>query len=181
VDLLRRELNKEQPHAAVIPAGISGHKVPDLLARIDRDVINKKATVVFVYIGINDVWHSQTNSGTPIGEYGDGLRKIIRKLREAGAEVVLATPSVIGEKPKGKNPLDGMLEEYAAVSRKVAKEEQITLCDLRTTFLDYLRVFNPKGLEKGILTTDGVHLNKMGNLLVATEAAHALREAILAR
>ena len=181
VDLLRRELNKEQPHAAVIPAGISGHKVPDLLARIDRDVINKKATVVFVYIGINDVWHSQTNSGTPIGEYGDGLRKIIRKLRESGAEVVLATPSVIGEKPKGKNPLDGMLEEYAAVSRKVAKEEQITLCDLRTTFLDYLRVFNPKGLEKGILTTDGVHLNKMGNLLVATEAAHALREAILAR
>ena len=50
VDLLRRELNKEQPHAAIIPAGISGHKVPDLLARIDRDVINKKATVVFVYI-----------------------------------------------------------------------------------------------------------------------------------
>jgi lysophospholipase L1-like esterase/predicted esterase len=181
VDLIRRELKKEQPHAAIIPAGISGHKVPDLLARIDRDVIHKKATVVFVYIGINDVWHSQTNSGTPAGEYGDGLRTIIRKLRETGADVVLATPSVIGEKPRGKNPLDEMLDEYAAVSRKVAEEEQITLCDLRTTFLDYLRVLNPKGLEKGILTTDGVHLNNMGNLLVANEAAHALRKAVLAR
>ena len=52
---------------------------------------------------------------------------------------------------------------------------------LRNTFLDYLRVFNPKGLEKGILTTDGVHLNKMGNLLVATEVARALRKAVLAR
>ncbi|MDE0820457.1 MAG: GDSL-type esterase/lipase family protein [Opitutales bacterium] len=181
VDLIRRELNKEQPHAAIIPAGISGHKVPDLLARIDRDVIDQKATVVFVYIGINDVWHSQTNSGTPIGEYGDGLREIIRKLRETGAEVVLATPSVIGEKPKGENSLDGMLEEYAAVCRQVAEEEKVTLCDLRNTFLDYLRVFNPKGLEKGILTTDGVHLNKMGNLLVATEVARALRKAVLAR
>ena len=34
---------------------------------------------------------------------------------------------------------------------------------------------------QGVLTSDGVHLNATGNLFLATEAARALREAVLAR
>src|SRR5258708_2297927 len=34
-------------------AGISGHKVPDLQGRLEKDVIDKKPTLVFIYIGIN--------------------------------------------------------------------------------------------------------------------------------
>ena len=179
VDLIRRTLKSEGSDSIIIPAGISGHKVPDLLKRLDKDVIEKSPTVVFIYIGINDVWHSQMGSGTDINEYGEGLRKIIRTIHKAGSKVVLATPSVIGEKTNGENPLDEMLEEYAAVSRKIAKEEKVILCDLRAAFVDYLGVFNPKNLEKGILTADGVHLNGMGNLLVAIESSLAIREAIL--
>jgi hypothetical protein len=52
---------------------------------------------------------------------------------------------------------------------------------LRAAFVDYLGVFNPKNLEKGILTADGVHLNEMGNILVAIESSLAIREAILER
>jgi lysophospholipase L1-like esterase len=181
VDLIRRTLKSESSSAIIIPAGISGHKVPDLLKRLDKDVIDKKPTVVFIYIGINDVWHSQSGSGTDIEAYGEGLRKIIRSIHKSGSKVVLATPTVIGEKAKGENPLDEMLEEYAAVSRKVAKEEKAILCDLRAAFVDYLGVFNPKNLEKGILTADGVHLNEMGNILVAIESSLAIREAILER
>jgi lysophospholipase L1-like esterase len=179
VDLIRRTLKSEGSDSIIIPAGISGHKVPDLLKRLDKDVIEKNPTVVFIYIGINDVWHSQSGSGTDIKSYGEGLRKIIRSIHKSGSKVVLATPTVIGEKAKGENPLDEMLEEYAAVSRKVAKEEKAILCDLRAAFVDYLGVFNPKNLEKGILTADGVHLNKMGNILVAIESSLAIREAIL--
>jgi lysophospholipase L1-like esterase len=181
VDFIRRTLKSESSSAIIIPAGISGHKVPDLLKRLDKDVIDKKPTVVFIYIGINDVWHSQSGSGTDIEAYGEGLRKIIRSIHKSGSKVVLATPTVIGEKAKGENPLDEMLEEYAAVSRKVAKEEKAILCDLRAAFVDYLGVFNPKNLEKGILTADGVHLNEMGNILVAIESSLAIREAILER
>ena len=54
-------------------------------------------------------------------------------------------------------------------------------CDLRRTFLDHLRIFNPGGQEKGILTSDGVHLNSAGNTLVASEAARALRQAAAGR
>ena len=55
VDLLRVALAGVHPGATVIPAGISGHKVPDLLAREESDVRAKGATMVFTYIGINDV------------------------------------------------------------------------------------------------------------------------------
>jgi lysophospholipase L1-like esterase/predicted esterase len=181
VDLIRKALKSEDAPATIIPAGISGHKVPDLLQRLDADVLEKNPTVVFIYIGINDVWHSQMGSGTDIHEYGEGLRKIIQAIHKSGSKAVLATPSVIGEKPNGENPLDKMLEEYAEVSRKIAKEEQATLCDLRLIFVNYLRVFNPEGLKEGILTTDGVHLNKTGNILVAIESSLAIRQAALGR
>lgn len=177
VDLIRKGIAELRPEAVVIPAGISGHKVPDLLKRYQKDVLDKKPTMVFIYIGINDVWHSQSGKGTPIEDFESGLRKLVQDFRAAGAVVVLATPSVIGEKPQGENSLDKMLDEYAAVSRIVAAQEGAVLCDLRQAFLDQLLIFNPEDKPKGILTGDGVHLNAEGNLFVASESARALFEA----
>jgi lysophospholipase L1-like esterase/predicted esterase len=181
VDQVRTGIAALRPEAGVIPAGISGHKVPDLLARYQRDVLDQKATMVFIYIGINDVWHSNSGKGTPIDEFEAGLRKLIQDFRASGAEVVLATPTVIGEKPQGQNGLDEMLEDFSAVSRRVATEEGATLCDLRQSFFDYLSIFNPQDLAKGVLTSDSVHLNPAGNTFLAIEAARALRVAALKR
>lgn len=181
VDLLRSAISSTRPDSVVIPAGISGHRVPNLLARFHRDVIEKNATLVFIYIGINDVWHSQSGRGTPANEYEAGLRTLVRELRGSGATVVLATPSVIGERPFGDNTLDEMLGQYAKISRTVAHEEGATLCDLQRAFRDHLRIFNASGDVRGVLTNDGVHLNGAGNMFVATHAARALREAVLTR
>jgi lysophospholipase L1-like esterase/poly(3-hydroxybutyrate) depolymerase len=174
VDLIRKGIAELRPEAVIIPAGISGHKVPDLLKRYQKDVLDKKPTMVFIYIGINDVWHSHNGNGTPIEDFESGLRKLVQDFRAAGAVVVLATPSVIGEKPQGENGLDKMLDEYAAVSRIVAAQEGAVLCDLRQAFFDHLLIFNPEDKSKGILTGDGVHLNAEGNLFVASEVARAL-------
>lgn len=153
----------------VVGAGISGHKVPDLLARVDRDVLARQPTTTVVYIGINDVWHWATPglTGTPRADFEAGLRALVDTLQQAGARVVLCTPSVIGEKPDGTNPQDAMLEAYAAVIRGIAAARETGLCDLRTAFLDHLRQHNPDGAAAGVLTTDGVHLNDAGNRLVA--------------
>jgi len=165
----RPELN-----AKVIYAGISGHKVPDLQRRLERDVLSKNPTLVFIYIGINDVWHSQRGQGTPANKYEAGLRELIDRIGKAGATVVLATPSVIGEKTDGSNPLDKMLDQYADISRKVAAETSTPLCDLHAAFLAYLKEHNPENKRSGILTGDGVHLNAEGNRFVADCAARAI-------
>jgi len=178
--LIGEAIEKRRPELGVkiVYAGISGHKVPDLQGRLDRDVISKKPTIVFIYIGINDVWHSTRGRGTSKDRFDAGLRDLIKKITAAGAKVVLCTPSTIGEKNDGSNSLDPMLEEYSAISRKVATDTGVTLCDLRKAFLDYLKKQNPDNKDRGILTGDGVHLNAAGNKFVAAQAAEAIAKAL---
>jgi len=95
------------------------------------------------------------------------LKEIIGKIKESGARVVLCTPTVIGEKKAGANKLDSKLDEYAEISRSVAKDTGSQLCDLRKAFADHLDKNNADNKESGILTTDRVHLNDAGNKLVA--------------
>ena len=158
----------------VIGAGISGHKVPDLEKRLDRDVLAHKPQVVVIYIGINDVWHSQNGKGTSKEDYEAGLGRLIERIETAGARVVLCTPSVIGEKPAGTNSLDKMLAEYSAISRKVAGRTGVQLLDLNREFHAYLGRHNPLGAESKVLTGDGVHLNPAGNRFVAARMLEAL-------
>ncbi len=153
----------------IINAGISGNKVTDLQSRLERDVISRNPTTVIIYIGINDVWHYALpgHAGTPANLYESGLRSIVSRLLETGAKVILCTPSVIGEKKDGTNPQDKLLNEYAEVSRAVAKATGISLCDLQKEFADYLMSHNDGNRSLGVLTVDGVHLNGEGNRVAA--------------
>ena len=171
VTLIRKALEEKHKEldVKVIGAGISGNKVPDLQRRLQRDVLAKKPTVVVIYIGINDVWHGENDParGTSKEKYEAGLKEIIGKIQKAGARVIVCTPSVIGEKKGGGNKLDARLDEYAALSRKVAKDTGSQLCDLRKAFQTYLDKHNSEDKEAGILTGDRVHLNDKGNRFVA--------------
>ena len=162
-------------------AGVSGNKVPNLQARLENDVIAKKPTLVFIYIGINDVWHWKMDKegkllggGTTKEIFESGLKDIIAKINAAGARVILCTPSVIGEKNDGSNERDAMLEEYSVISRKVATDTGSQLVDLRKAFIDHLKANNADNAPKGILTGDGVHLNPKGNAFVAAEMGKAI-------
>jgi len=176
VRLIDESLQKHRAdlNTKIIYAGISGHKVPDLQKRLDRDVLSQKPTLVFIYIGINDVWHSIRNQGTAKDVYEAGLRELIERIRKADATVILATPSVIGEKTDGSNPMDKMLDEYAEISRKVARDTGTPLCDLHQAFASYLKEHNGENKDRGVLTIDGVHLNPAGNKFVADCAATAI-------
>ena len=173
---IAEEIGRRLPdqEIAVIGAGISGNKVPDLEARLDRDVLSANPTLVMVYIGINDVWHWTSTQGTPKDRFESGLKSLIGRIREVGARVMLCTPSVIGERTDNTNPLDSMLDEYAAISRAVAKETKASLIDLRRLFLEHLSRVNPDNKDSGILTRDGVHLNENGNRMVARWILDAL-------
>ncbi|MEX2188471.1 MAG: GDSL-type esterase/lipase family protein [Pirellulales bacterium] len=176
VTLIRESLAKDHADlkAEVIGAGISGNRVPDLQGRLDRDVIAKKPTLVVIYIGINDVWHWQNNRGTKKEDFESGLKDVIKRIEGAGARVVICTPSMIGEKPDGSNRFDAMLDEYSDISRAVAKEAGLDVIDLRKAFVEHLKQHNADNKEKGVLTSDGVHLNAAGNQFVAATMLAAL-------
>ena len=182
ITLIRQALDTGAADLGVetIGAGISGNKVANLQARLQKDVLDRKPTIVFIYIGINDVWHWRRDKegklagGTTKEAFEAGLKDIIGRINAAGARVILCTPSVIGEKTAGGNAHDPMLDEYSGISRRVAVETGSQLVDLRQAFVNYLETNNPENKDRGILTRDTVHLNPAGNRLVADEMLKAL-------
>lgn len=171
VTVIKNTLNEKHKELGIeiVGAGVSGNKVPNLQARLEKDVLAKKPTIVVIYIGINDVWHglNDPSKGTSKEKFEEGLKDIIEKIKKSGARVILCTPTVIGEKKIGTNKGDTLLDEYSDISRKVAKDTDSKLCDLRKAFVDHLAKNNEGDKDKGVLTTDGVHLNEAGNKLVA--------------
>ena len=179
ITLMREEVDS---NIDLIGKGIGGDKVSDLLTRYRDDVINLNPDKVFVYIGINDVWHKYDyGTGTDIDLYENGLRQIIYDMKDNGIEVILCTPTVIGEN-KGQFTLVNQfkdietmeimnddLDEYSDVIRKLSLEFNTKLLDLRKIFMQYISENNPENKSKGILTTDGVHLNNNGSKLIANE------------
>lgn len=152
----------------LIGAGIGGNKVYDLYLRMEDDVLNKKPDIVVIYIGVNDVWHKSTHgTGTDLDKFEKFYRALIKKIEANGAKLVLCTPAVIGEKKDGDNGPDADLTKFSNVIRKISEDTKLPLCDLRKLFLDYNLQHNTENKEKGLLTSDGVHLTKEGNALVA--------------
>ena len=152
-----------------IGAGVGANKVYDLYLRMEEDVLAKSPDIVVIYIGVNDVWHKEWGTGTDYDKFGKFYQGIIKKLKAANIKVVLCTPAVIGEKTDYSNMHDGDLNQYSIWIREYAKQNNLPLIDLRKIFLDYNLLHNHDNAEKGILTTDRVHLNAAGNELVAEE------------
>lgn len=166
VDLIKKALDPAKYE--VIGAGIGGNKVYDLYLRMEEDVLNKKPDLVVIYIGVNDVWHKQSSrTGTDYDKFIRFYEALIKKIQANGAKVVLCTPAVIGEKKNNANEMDADLDKYSGAIRDIAAKNKLPLCDLRTIFKTYNAENNAEDKEKGILTSDGVHLNAKGNQTLA--------------
>lgn len=151
-------------------AGIGGNKVYDLYLRMEDDVLAKNPDVVVIYIGVNDVWHKATSgTGTDPEKFLKFYQAIIDKLKAKNIKTILCTPAAIGEKTDFSNQQDGDMNQYSVMVRGLATKNNLQLVDLRKAFLDYNLKNNPENKDRGILTTDRVHLNAKGNQLVAEE------------
>jgi len=106
--------------------------------------------------------------------YTENLREMVRRLRTAGARVVLMTPPMFAE----ENPRNGLGEDpnvrlapFAAACRAVAAEAGVPLVD---HFAGWQEARN-RGERLQSLTTDGCHPNSAGH----TDLASRLLPAIL--
>lgn len=159
----------------LIGAGIGGNKVYDLYLRMEDDVLAKSPDVVFIWIGVNDVWHkASSGTGTDAPKFTRFYEAIITKLQAKNIQVALATPAAIGERTDYSNQQDGDLNFYSNIIRDLAKKYNCKLVDLRKAFLEYNLKNNPENKESGILTTDRVHLNDKGNQFAADKVMSVL-------
>jgi lysophospholipase L1-like esterase len=165
--------------AEAVPAGISGHKSDQMLARLEKDVLSKKPQWMTLSCGVNDVWHGK--KGVPLndaaaakpgeydekvaerGTYEKNITAIIDQATAAGVKPVILTATVIQEKLD--NAENARLAPYNDFLRSLAKEKHLPLADLNALFQKRIKEENKPGAK--ILTGDGVHMNGEGNKLMA--------------
>jgi isoamyl acetate esterase len=165
VRIVRETLPQKYPdrNVEVDWVATGGHTVPDLLKRVDADVIAKKPTIVVIQIGCNDARR------LPKETFKTSLEGLIDKLQKADIQVVQCTLTSVGEKHDGTNKDDPKLDEFAQVEREVAKAKNVPLNDLRKAFVAHWKKNNPDNKPSGILTYDGNHFNQRGMDFVAEQ------------
>lgn len=181
--LLGVELPERGMDARVVNAGVPGNTTEQARARLQKDVLDRKPSLVVVQFGINDS-AVQVNADPPakgpavaLEKYQDNLREIVRAVRKSGARVILMTPNSMRWTPKflafyGKPPYkpddpDGfnvLLKDYAEAVRKLAREEKVPLADVYAAFEAHGK---KEGKSVHELLTDGMHPNGKGHRLVA--------------
>lgn len=184
VDLVMSALKSHGLDVKHIPAGKSGNKSTDMLARLDEDVISKKPQWMTLSCGVNDVWHfklvlgQRKFEGVGIEDYKQNITAILDKAKAAGIQVVVLTSTMIGEDPSKE--LNRMMIPYNDFLRQMAKERGLPLADLNADMLAQLKTIpdvpgKPKtfgsyfygGDVQNKLTTDGCHMNAEGNKMMA--------------
>lgn len=184
ITLVMNALKSQGLDVKDIPAGKSGHKSTDMLARLDADVISKKPQWMTLSCGVNDVWHfklvlgDRKFEGVPLEDYKKNIAAIIDKAQAAGIKVMVLTSTMIGEDQSKE--LNQMMIPYNDFLRKIAKEKGCLLADLNADMQAALKTIpdvpgKPKTFGKYFyggdlqnkLTTDGCHMNALGNRMMA--------------
>ena len=156
--------------ARAIPAGVSGHKSNNMLERLRRDVLDKKPTWMTLSCGVNDVWHGA--NGVPLPQYKTNITSIIDQAQAAGIKVMVLTATMIGEDPTNAN--NRKLAAYNDFLRALAKEKGCLLADPNADMQAGLAAADEATRKQGnLFTSDGVHMNPQGNMLMASSVLRA--------
>lgn len=161
----------------IINVGISGQKAEDMVARFDKDVVQKKPAIVTISVGINDVWHrmDKPHDEQVLATFTSNLEEMVKKAQAAGIKVLVLSPTVIEEMASSEGNL--RLARYVAAGKDIARRNKCLYVDLHELFMKGIRYRNHQGPDagpKGFLTTDGVHMKPLGDALMAVGVLRAL-------
>lgn len=148
----------------IVNRGISGDRVTDLAKRWEEDVIALNPDIVSISIGINDVWRQLDNPEMKQvlpEEFEKVYDNLLSQIKtKTTAEIVLMEPTLIEEDIQAEGNLK--LIPYVKIVNDLAKEYQAAIVPTHEVFINYLR-----SNRTDQLTTDGVHMNSAGDMLMA--------------
>lgn len=153
----------------LVNAGVGGDTAPNLVRRIDRDVVPLAPDWVVILVGVNDAatwllrrslptrqrYHSLRyftgykgirRAVTPV-RYQTGLRVLVDGLRlRTAARIALCTPATSGESLRSREWR--ALDRYAEAVRWVAAERDCPLIDVHAAFARELATLPPRTLAQ---------------------------------
>jgi lysophospholipase L1-like esterase len=167
------------PNQPYINRGISGQTTPQMLIRMQPDVIAHKPKVLILLAGTNDI---AGNLGVMSNEFIQGnIRSIIELAHANGINVVLSSILPISDYNKNKAGEAIIRSTLRPPDRILALNKWIkTYCDERgLIYLDYFSVtVDDKGFLKAEIANDGLHPNAEGYKIMQKLAAVAIAKAL---
>jgi acyl-CoA thioesterase-1 len=149
----------------VINHGVNGEESKDMLARFDHDVFGEKPDLVLWQVGSNSVLRDR-----PLAEANASLRAGLKRLHDAGIDVVLINPQY-APKVITKHDVDGMV----ALIDITAKEANV---DLFARFAIMRHWMQIQAMPfSAFLAPDSLHMNDWGYGCWAKLLAGSLHEA----
>ncbi len=165
-----------------------GYPRPCILSRVDRALAEIKPHIVFACYGMNDgIYHPQ--SPERMSAFEKGMSELIRRVKKAGAEMIVITPPPFDRimnsalQPLGAPDYafstawecyDSVLGDYGAWEMRNQKElGLLAVIDQHTPINAYLAK-RRESEPKFSFTADCVHPNNLGHLLMAKIIARAL-------
>lgn len=167
------------PNQPYINRGISEQTTPQMLLRMQPDVVAHKPKVLVLLAGTNDI---AGNTGTVTLEFIEGNIRSITEIAHAnGINVVLASVLPISDynkNAKGEQIVQSIRRPPAQISalNKWIKD----YCDQKgLVYLDYFSAMvDDKGFLKADLANDGLHPNEKGYQIMQKLVADAIKTAL---
>ena len=157
-------VDRPSDNLKILNRGISGHKVPQLAERWDKDCLDLKPDVLSILIGVNDIWHKRNGQydGTP-KTFETGYLELVKRTMKALPKVrlVICEPFVLrcGAVNDSWFP---EFDEYRAAAKKVATTFRATFVPFQTMFDEACKIAPPEHWAQ-----DGVHPSATGAALMA--------------
>jgi len=169
VTRLSDTLRRTYPGTAFVVrnAGVDGDTTTGVLARLARDVLAPRPTLVIVSIGTNDF-----DSGVPRTQFAEQLQTLVQRLRAApqAPVVILASMLPIAGQTPGRLAVE---RAYNDVIRRVAAATHVGYLDLFDAWLG----LGPSYLQA--LRHDSEHPNPIGYEWIASTMAAFLEAGYL--
>jgi lysophospholipase L1-like esterase len=157
----------ERPTAGlrVYNRGISGNRVPDLMARWEKDCLALAPDVLGILIGVNDIWHKMDGrSAGSVADYEQGFGGLLAQTRQAlpRTHLVIGEPFALrcGAVTERWFP---EFDQRRAAAARVAREAG-------ATFVPFQAIFDraiSNGSSPEWWAADGVHPTPAGHQLMA--------------
>lgn len=153
-------------------AGKGGDTAQSSISRLQRDVFDRRATVMLVALGVNDIGWGAKADAEHKQLYLDGIRELIVKSKAKQVRVVVCSPAITAEAPDTAE--GGFLQKMADEGLELAKSLGADAIDVQRGMREIQRKiwqFNAGEPDHdkhvALHAVDGIHLNDLGQLAMA--------------
>ena len=154
-------------HLRIINKGIGGNRSSDLVKRYNDDILAHNPNLVYLMIGVNDVWRHfdtpyQVGSHLTKEEYKNNLETMIKMTLTKKSKLIILSPFFL--EANKEDLMRKMLDEFTLEAKALSKQYNLLFIDIQKAFDNVL-----KHITTHELSRDRVHPNITGHMIIANE------------